>query len=373
MATCTAVGLIFALYQHLNPNHSIKTKILISAYIIISPLIITLCSSRTAYISLALGLTIFFACNAKEVFKNQLSSFFKLSAGIFLAALYFLLVDTGHKDLESLKTPGIRLDMYLNSLLMFIEKPFLGWGFGEYIHAFYYSIYDNSNIYDFINPIDSLSTHPHNELALWGLEGGIIGLIFICTILYIFLKALLKSKRSSDIMRGSGFVILLPLFFHVMLEHPLYTSSLYGLYFCLIFYIYTSPEYTEQNTFYTKSISVIFAIQSTVLVPALIIVLQSSILSSAYLKTGSSAIREMIISDFPSKLYLVQMDLLLETHNARVNDDYSSLEALNNQIFETIKTIPAKSLATDYLTNCKIITNCKKDKIEFINRYFNTF
>lgn len=371
MASTLAIGLIFALYQNLNHEHSKNTKILISSFIIISPSIITLCSSRTAYISLAICLTIFFVCNCREIFKNHLSLLIKLGSGFFLAILLFLIMENSYKDLESLKSPGIRLDMYLNSLIMFIEKPFLGWGFGSYIYSFYYSIYDNSLIYDFINPIDSLSTHPHNELALWGIEGGIIGIIFICTILYIFIKALIKFKCNSDTAFGSGLVVLLPLLLHIMLEHPMYTSSLYGLYFCLFFYIYTTPGNKKENTLHTRIIGVIFAVKSVLLVPIIIVILQSSLLSTAYLKTGNRAIRDMIISDFPSRLYLIQMDLLIKTHNARVNEDYISLEELNNQIFENLKTIPAKSLASDYLNNCNILSNCEKNNIKFINRYFN--
>ena len=76
---------------------------------------------------------------------------------------------------------------------MILEKPFAGFGYGNFeknYREFYIQGLDNGSI---VKPPQNVLIHPHNEILLWVVEGGVIPLIGI--ILFIFSYLLLFNAK----------------------------------------------------------------------------------------------------------------------------------------------------------------------------------
>lgn len=370
MATAMATGLFLSYAMLLRGNLN-KLKPLLFIYVFLCPLMLYLCSSRSAYLATVLGVILCFAYASKGILRQHKKFWFTFAAGIVLAILFANFFQTQLRSLEQLAVPGIRYDMYLHSLWMLAQKPLLGWGFGDYIPQFYYSNLERYHTGDISTLVSGFSVHPHNEFALWAIEGGIVGLAFICFVFFVVLRNLKQSTMQVANRRiPAGLLVLCPLFVHMMFEHPLYSSSFMLILLCLFYYVFTdSKTNTKQTTTatLTKTALTICAVAS---LPILLITFQSALASSEYINTGSDDARNRVISEFPSRHYIYQMDLLLDSYYAKQENDLAALADVNQRIRHKLNELPVKVLATEFKTNCEILTNCSQQDLLFIDKYF---
>lgn len=370
MATAIVINLFLCLYL-IAKNTEKKLLPLIYTYLILAPLIIYLCNSRTAYLSIAIGFIIYFFQSGNSSLKSVKNFWKILVLGIILTLFFIFFFEHGIKSEKQILNPGIRLDIYLHSIWMFIQKPFLGWGFGEFIPQFYYSMIERFQAGEIESVVPGFTMHPHNELALWAIEGGLIGLGFL---LFILTKVIQRLKLNKTTVGSSkisfGLVILAPLFIHMMFEHPFYTSSYMLIVFILLFYVFTTQETENFNKHIHKSIKILMISFSVILAPVLLAIFISSIKSTQYIKTGDKIVRSEILSDFPSRYYIVQMDLLIDSQNARKQANPESIEKVNRQIRSTLDYLPVLSLANEFKINCLNLNNCSKSDETFIREKF---
>ena len=151
-------------------------------------------------------------------------------------------------NINKLDTLGTRPSIYYTALHAYLEKPFMGHGFGSY---FYAHVQQQPKIR--ANPPEAFAYkatnnmgHPHNELLYWMVELGslpLLGALVLFGYLCVYLK---RHPR-----RSVWFIIALPLMIHSMLEYPFYMSSLHLFSFvlCVHWLCHQSPKTVQLSRF----------------------------------------------------------------------------------------------------------------------------
>lgn len=174
--------------------------------------------SQTGYLSLAVGEVLLLA-----VFPAQRRTLLLLLLPLALgmatgaAARHFLGVAT----VDHLTTSHVRWTVLKTSLALFAERPWMGWGVGSFAAVFL----------ERAGPLGLSSiSHPHNELVLWLVEGGLVGLVgalcFIAGGLWLWLHG--------NRWRRACLVAALPVVIHMLTEYPVRQSTPHWLLLILL-------------------------------------------------------------------------------------------------------------------------------------------
>ncbi len=129
---------------------------------------------------------------------------------------------SGDKDSSS----GIRLYAWQRSALAITEKPLSGYGVGSWMVAVTHpNPHDTDNFL-----LDFGISNPHQELLLWGVELGIIGLLLFLA----WLASLLRDVRQfSDPVRKACVSVIAVMFVGCLFNCTLYDAAI-GDYFCIV-------------------------------------------------------------------------------------------------------------------------------------------
>ncbi|PRY69220.1 PglL family O-oligosaccharyltransferase [Halomonas ventosae] len=197
-----------------------------------------------------------------------------LLMGILLAAALWALEAMGSpRSLESFsRTSGYRQYVYTHSLRMIAEEPLTGWGYGRFQHDFLHSFADwraaqPINQPEIIEPyIVETFAHPHNELLLWGIEGGLLPMLamfgFACWVAW---RLWAHGPGGERVLLTA---LLVPLALHAMTELPFYHSQAHWLVFLLLLGMVAGSCWQEKERVnrYTFGIRIGAALVPTVLV-----------------------------------------------------------------------------------------------------------
>jgi O-antigen polymerase len=157
-----------------------------------------------------------------------------------------------------------RTYIYDLSWQIFKQKPLLGHGLGSFEQVFQEAKIDYPDS-------DKLGaqrfSHPHNELLIWLIEGGIVSLIGIL----IALIATLLALFSLGIKRGFTYLALLfPISFHTQVELPFYLSSALWFVWITILFLIHNHQTIEKKTQLSHALKKLISV-STVVISALLI------------------------------------------------------------------------------------------------------
>lgn len=142
-----------------------------------------------------------------------------------------------------------RLSIYGVSFDLLKEKPFLGYGMGSFGREFQNAKPKFFEKYPDAKVSNRYVAHPHNEFLLWWVEGGVIAIVGIVSVLVGTLLVLTKLGGA----RAWGYsALLLPIVLHMQVELPLYISSLH--WFLLLFFL--ALPFRHNLTFKNNSLSV---------------------------------------------------------------------------------------------------------------------
>ena len=163
-----------------------------------------------------------------------------LTAGVILGGTLLLLgqslvplVDHSHSNLS-------RWTMLRDTLAMIADRPWQGWGYGGFEYDFQHFRVSQASP----TQVTEIARHPHNEILLWVVEGGLIGLtgmtlvlIGIGTIVRQAIKrdrsALMAGHRMAGVTTALS-IAALPMAIHSLLEFPFYLSTLHFVIFLLL-------------------------------------------------------------------------------------------------------------------------------------------
>lgn len=133
-----------------------------------------------------------------------------------------------------------RWSMLRDTLAMIVDRPWLGWGYGNFEYSFQHFRVNQ------IPPtlVTEIARHPHNEILLWIVEGGVVAFVGVLIILWggwrVIRQAIHYDRNAfsaGQCMAGLSTALciaLIPMAIHTQLEFPFYLSSLHFLVFLLL-------------------------------------------------------------------------------------------------------------------------------------------
>lgn len=182
--------------------------------------ILPLSQSLTGYLSLFL-IVFFLLVFIKYERRNIVQGSIAIIIGLIIG--YGIKVGLNISDVSEskLQTSHIRWVLWQHSLYLFSDNFLWGSGVGSFE-----SIFLERFGGDLLSASDNTMSHPHNEILLWMVEGGVIGLI---AILFIMLGGFYLWRSSLKNGKIVYLIAALPIIFHMMTEFPLWISTPHGV------------------------------------------------------------------------------------------------------------------------------------------------
>jgi len=258
-------------------NHRYTRKLFYLTPIIVVPVLIIL-SSRTGWI---VGIISFLFCIPWLYQNLTKKQFYKWLTSVLGACIlgYVLLINVNNATLERLeyktKLSDIRSSMYAQSLDMIKAKPLLGYGYGRYEAQYMHFTAKQHQLNPEYKAGLANTDHPHNEILLWVVEGGIVSMIAVLLILLLVIKQLMLVDKSNRLILSA---LLIPIGLHSQLELPFYHSAVHWL-FLLIFLFIVNYNTHKTSAIALPSLSLLLLRVSSLLLPFVTI---SYMLSTLY-------------------------------------------------------------------------------------------
>ncbi|WP_296592519.1 Wzy polymerase domain-containing protein [Methylophaga sp.] len=241
MASFLTTGVLISFYLCLRPVSFNRTylKVFLLITIIVATYVMVATGSRIGLLSGILGLCMLLVSYRKQVRKNWKTI---ITAVLVVLVASWMAKEGLHKTLD--KTYRVvetqhseqRLSIYRISIDAFAEAPIKGHGIGTFLEQFglasskFYQQYPTAKLPTYI-------AHPHNELLLWAIEGGLLAFMGIIVAMFSVFYYAVINKQQRFIAYLS---LLLPITFHTQVEHPFYHSSLHWFIWLTILYVMLS-------------------------------------------------------------------------------------------------------------------------------------
>lgn len=228
-----ATGLALALWLLLAPlSASTRRQLPLLALLTAFSALLVLIQSRAAWLGGALAAALLLWRFARQ---SPAASRWAGGALLLGVALGLMGLFTGQQELIAREGSNYsRLTMLQDTLSMILAKPLLGWGYGGFEYSFAHFRLQAMPWREVLE----VAGHPHNEILLWWVEGGLPALAGI-VLVFIAGALLLKRAWQRDREQPAGarvglFLVLLPMLVHTQLEYPFYLSAPHWLAFLLL-------------------------------------------------------------------------------------------------------------------------------------------
>ncbi|MGL6258556.1 PglL family O-oligosaccharyltransferase [Vibrio sp. WXL103] len=237
MASFLATGLVLSGYLLARKNNRystlLDTGLHYIAPLLLTPLLVVL-ASRTGWISSLVAVMMIMPYLWRFSTKRRALTW--LAMVVIGTGLGFVASQHQHKTefiAQKVTLTDVRQDIYSQAMDMMIEKPFTGWGYGRFESQYTLYTARQHQINHKYQPGLPAMDHPHNEILLWGIEGGIVPL------LGLLLVALLTVARIRQAKPGTRLALLalfVPILLHSQLEYPFYHSAIHWLVLIILLY-----------------------------------------------------------------------------------------------------------------------------------------
>lgn len=233
-----ATGLALALWLLLASfSAPTRRQIPLLALLVAFSALLVLIQSRAAWLgaALAAALLLWRFAHQRPAASRWAGSALLLGAAIGLTVLFTGFgLDGGAGLIGRELSNSARLTMLHDVGAMILAKPLLGWGYGGFEYSFAHFRLQTMPWREVLE----VAGHPHNEILLWWVEGGLTALAGIAIVLAAGVR-LLKSAWQRDREQPNGarvglFLVLLPMLIHTQLEYPFYLSAPHWLAFLLL-------------------------------------------------------------------------------------------------------------------------------------------
>ena len=233
-----ATGLALALWLLLASfSAPTRRQIPLLALLVAFSALLVLIQSRAAWLgaALAAALLLWRFAHQRPAASRWAGGALLLGAAIGLTVLFTGFGLDGRAGLIGRElSNSARLTMLHDVGAMILAKPLLGWGYGGFEYSFAHFRLQEMPWREVLE----VAGHPHNEILLWWVEGGLTALAGIAIVLAAGVR-LLKSAWQRDREQQNGarvglFLVLLPMLIHTQLEYPFYLSAPHWLAFLLL-------------------------------------------------------------------------------------------------------------------------------------------
>lgn len=219
----TGVAIAFWLGVFSNYRYRRNEMIIISFLLMLMGCVLWLCQSLSGYIA------IFFVILYNLIINWGVRRRVLILCSALLCGMvcgFFIRFFNHIPNVPHISSSLTRWSILRNCLLMLHEKPLLGWGVGSfdynYLHRF-------SGVDSWVGK--RTISHPHNEIALWLVEGGIAGFLGISLIVLGGWQLITRVKEKKNLALLS---LPIPIICHMMTEYPLYQSAPHWLLLILL-------------------------------------------------------------------------------------------------------------------------------------------
>ncbi|MBD8214481.1 PglL family O-oligosaccharyltransferase [Erwinia persicina] len=250
LASFIATGLALALaaymlpgFQRLDPRAERWRRRALAAALVLLPMVLVWVQSRTGWLAGALVLGLFVLCFCRRYPQAVAIASLLVAGGTVAAALVLWWGSELGGALRYASHTGsnhARYAMLRDTLAMIAEKPLLGWGYGGFEYSFQHFRINQTPP----TVVTEIARHPHNELLLWWVEGGVVALLGMLLLVGAGIKLLThahwRDRRAVACGKSSAgealalCVALLPIALHSQTEYPFYLSALHWLVFLLL-------------------------------------------------------------------------------------------------------------------------------------------
>ncbi len=216
-------------------------------YLFIGSFVLVCTESRIGLLSLLCGFLLLYLNNTPLNLRRHYKVIAPVLSGILLGTIFiYLTYGENSKDFSFTQSREI---MYLNSIEAIKDAPVLGHGLGSFEKAYVTKIGDQveSEEYgvSYLYGRPANISHPHNELIYWAVQGGLVSVTGLLLLSISVILPTLKAGLRRCLTYGSLFV---PILLHMMVELPLYISSLHILLIIfLAFYYVDSIGFTVKR------------------------------------------------------------------------------------------------------------------------------
>jgi len=249
LASFTATGLALALMLFLLPGfilrkawHEHCRQAFLVFALLVMPALLVWTQSRVGWLGGALVAVLFLLR-----FKNASPLACKRAAMLIVIGVVTgvatMLLSTAESNLEYIAHDAsnhARWTMLRDTLRMIDERPFSGWGYGGFEYQFLH--YRINQVPPTL--VTEIASHPHNELLLWWVEGGVVALVGMGLLISGGLRLAVRAWQMDrrEVAAGGNqageqvalCLLLLPMALHTQLEHPFYLSALHFMIFLII-------------------------------------------------------------------------------------------------------------------------------------------
>ncbi|CAI1200795.1 PglL family O-oligosaccharyltransferase [Serratia quinivorans] len=223
MASFMATGLALTLYL-LSSRRPLSRPLqgLSTTMLVLAPLLLVVIASRVGLLAALLlsplQLWMLYRLNRRRAALSLLLLLTGVAAGLLL-----ILINGATRAVTVAEPIFYRLAYWQEALRMIAERPWLGWGYGHFQHAFLHHFYTTHS-----SGMESVAiSHPHNEILLWGIEGGLLSLSGIAMVGWGLWRLLQRTRALP--LRPAPWMAALPILLHMMVEYPLYLSTAHAV------------------------------------------------------------------------------------------------------------------------------------------------
>ena len=228
-ASYMSLGLISGSVLFLQSIRQVRVYAGIGVFVLASWVVIS--QSRTGVLVAVLSLV---SLSVLVLFKGNALRFLILLIVVLLGGLFGFWILSCLSDISGVTmlrdaelmsgSSRFRLLVYGYSIALFLEQPF-GVGIGNFGGSFVNHVFDHRLELGSLVSELGYFYHPHNELIMWLVEGGVIAGLGIISVATYLMTIIAKSSSYSRLT--IAIALLLPFSLHSMLEFPFYMSYLH--------------------------------------------------------------------------------------------------------------------------------------------------
>jgi len=225
LASFMATALLFSLWLHAKKATPLPTwqNFVFTVITLIHALVIFKSGSRAGMLGLCLGMVVFCAWVVVYRPPNRATwwwSIFGTLIGVLLATLFGEVIHR-LRDLQNGLSTTSRLSFIQVGIHLWGQAPWWGHGIGTFSELFtptFVQMVQNGEKLDYIHNVG----HPHNELLLWAVETGALGVICVFGPWVLFLVRLAWSSGPN---RLGWLACWVPIGLHQFTEFPFHSSA----------------------------------------------------------------------------------------------------------------------------------------------------
>ncbi|MBH3319509.1 O-antigen ligase C-terminal domain-containing protein [Serratia ureilytica] len=211
----------------------------LAAVLVLLPMVLVWLQSRTGWLAGVLVLGAVLLCFGRR-HPRAVTIASVLVVGGVIAAAMVLWLGSDMRYTSHTGSNQARFAMLSSTLAMIAEKPLFGWGYGGFEYSFqHFRLAQGLSTHGV-----GIARHPHNELLLWWVEGGIVALLGMLLLVWAGLKLVAcahwHDKRAFACGKATSgealalCIALLPIVLHCQTEYPFYLSALHWLVFLML-------------------------------------------------------------------------------------------------------------------------------------------